>query len=402
MTTVDLPHPWPVECPVIVPACAGAATVEAGQSAPVATIGVLHVINGEHFAGAERVQDLLALRLPDFGFHLGFACVKPDRFPAARRSLDAPLYRTAMRSRIDVRPAWTLAKILRSEGYRILHAHTPRTAMLGRLAAVLAGVPLVYHVHSPTSRDTTARWTNRLNGLVERWSIAKASRMIVVSESLRRHMETEGFDPSRLTVVHNGVPRVEPVPVRARPAGTWTLGTVALFRPRKGTETLIDALALLRQQGLPVRLRAVGPFETPEYEALLKARVAARGLEEHVVWVGFSEHVNAELASMDLFALPSLFGEGLPMVVLEAMAAGVPVVATDVEGLPEAIEDGRDGLLVPPGDPGALAGAIARVVRGDVDWWELRAQALLRQAGEFSDRSMAAGVAAVYRQILMG
>ncbi len=390
----------PADCPAVAVVPVPGSVEGSGPLAPAETIGVLHVINGEHYAGAERVQDLLALRLPEFGFHVGFACVKPDRFPDARRAKDAPLYPIPMRSRADLKPAWTLARIVRREGYRILHAHTPRTAMLARLASALTGVPMVYHVHSPTSRDTTSRWTNRVNTLVERWSIARAARLIVVSDSLRRHMERHGFSPSRLTVVHNGVPTVEPTGRRSQPGGTWTLGTVALFRPRKGTETLIDALALLRQQGVPVGLRAVGPFETPAYEALLKARVAAHGLQERVEWVGFSRHVNAELSQMDLFVLPSLFGEGLPMVVLEAMAAGVPVVATDVEGIPEAIQNGLDGLIVPPGEPGSLADAIGRVVRGEVNWSELRAHALSRQVREFSDRSMAAGVAAAYGELL--
>ena len=103
---------------------------------------------------------------------------------------------------------------------------------------------------------------------------------------------------------------------------------------------------------------------------------------------------------MDVFVLPSLFGEGLPMVVLEAMSAGVPVVGTRIEGVPEAVRDGVDGLLAAPGDPGDLARTIARVIRREADWSELRRSAHERQAGQFSDRSMAAGVAKVYSDVL--
>jgi glycosyltransferase involved in cell wall biosynthesis len=105
---------------------------------------------------------------------------------------------------------------------------------------------------------------------------------------------------------------------------------------------------------------------------------------------------------MDLFVLPSLFGEGLPMVILEAMAAGVPVIATRVEGAPEAVRNELEGLLVEPGHPQELADAVTRVIDGHVDWLDLREAAHRRQARYFSDRSMAEGVANVYRKVLDG
>jgi len=110
--------------------------------------------------------------------------------------------------------------------------------------------------------------------------------------------------------------------------------------------------------------------------------------------------VTEELRQMDLLVLPSLFGEGLPMVVLEAMAAGVPVVATRVAGIPEAIRHGRDGVLAAPGNAEELARAIADVIGGHYDWSALRKSAFARHAQHFSDRAMAAGVAAVYRELL--
>ena len=363
-------------------------------------VRVLHVVNGEHYSGAERVQDLLGLRLPAVGFEPGFACLRPDLFPRMRRSKDRPLYEVPMRTRLDLRAGWKLARIVRRGGYRLVHAHTPRAAMVGRLGAWLARVPLVYHVHSPTSRDSTRRLHNWASALTERLSLRGVARLIVVSESLGRHMEQSGFDPRKISVVPNGVPRVDPLLEHTPPLGRWTLGTVALFRPRKGTEVLLEALALLDRQGLPVRLRAVGPFQTPRYEAELKDRAKRLGLAELVEWTGFAADVNTELEKLDLFVLPSLFGEGMPMVVLEAMAAGVPVVATEVEGVPEVIRDGREGLIARPGDPQELAQAIARIIRGEVDWAALRRSALARHAERFSDRAMAAGVAAAYREVL--
>jgi glycosyltransferase involved in cell wall biosynthesis len=173
-----------------------------------------------------------------------------------------------------------------------------------------------------------------------------------------------------------------------------------LFRPRKGIEVLLEALATLRHGGSPVTLRAVGGFETAGYQDQIRQLVGRLGLSDAVAWIGFTTQVGAELDRMDILVLPSLFGEGLPMVVLEAMAAGVPVVATRVEGVPEVLRDGRDGLLAEPGSARGLAEAIARIIRGEVNWAGLRQSALERHAGGFSDRCMAEGVAEVYRDVL--
>jgi glycosyltransferase involved in cell wall biosynthesis len=148
-----------------------------------------------------------------------------------------------------------------------------------------------------------------------------------------------------------------------------------------------------------VQLRAVGAFETAAYEAALKNHVERLKLDRFVHWTGFTQDVEAELQKMDLFVLPSLFGDGLPIVLLEAMSAGVPIVATRVQGIPEVIRDGVDGVIATPGSAHELTRAIGRFLEGDVSWAALRNNALSRQAELFSDRSMAAGVAAAYRRV---
>jgi glycosyltransferase involved in cell wall biosynthesis len=376
--------------------------VETKAAAPVRLAKVLHVINGEHYSGAERVQDLLALALPALGFEVGFACVKPRRFPELRQAQRSAIHEIPMRSRIDLRAVGRLVRCIRQHDYKLVHAHTPRAALVGRLAAAIARVPLVYHVHSPTSRDTTHRFRNLCNAAAERLAVAGAAKLVAVSGSLGRHMKQQGIAARKIAVIHNGVPVAKAVTPRGTPTGVWTLGTIALFRPRKGLEVLIDALGLLRADGVPVQLRAVGGFETADYEQTIHEQVARLGLANSIEWTGFTSDVPRELEEMDLMVLPSLFGEGLPMVVLEAMAAGVPVVASSVEGVPEAIRDGLDGVLAAPGDPHALAAAIRRVIDGELDWQALRTTAVARHAEQFSDRAMAARLAEVYREILAG
>ncbi|HEY2148286.1 MAG TPA: glycosyltransferase family 4 protein, partial [Pirellulales bacterium] len=241
-----------------------------------------------------------------------------------------------------------------------------------------------------------------ISAWIERRSIGKAA-IIAVSESVRRHLRTCGYAKRTVHVVPNGVPaRSELLERTSSPRGVWTIGTLAMFRPRKGIEVLLVAVGMLRSRGMSVRLRAVGPFETPDYERETKAFAARLGLSEAVEWAGFRRDVNAELDAMDVFVLPSLISEGMPMSVLEAMAAGVPVVGTRVDGVVDVIRDRINGLLASPGNADDLARALAEIIRGDVDWSVLRQNAHRRHAETYSDRRMAAGVAAIYDDLLAG
>jgi glycosyltransferase involved in cell wall biosynthesis len=368
----------------------------AGTSAAVATVPVLHIINGEHYAGAERVQDLLGQQLPKFGYRPSFACLKPGQF-AVMRKCDAPLYDAAMNGRADFSPVKRLAKIVRGKGFRIIHTHTARSAMIGAAVSWRTGVPMVHHVHSLTTCDTTHRFRNWMNCFAERIVLRRAKAIIAVSEAVGRYVRQQGFG---VHVVPNGVPARKAIHSREASKRDWTIGMIALFRPRKGLEVLLQALADLRARGLPVRLRAVGSFETADYEQQVKRLAGQLQLDSAIDWTGFARDIDAEMARMDLFVLPSLFGEGLPMVVLEAMSAGLPVVASAVSGVPEAIRDGVEGLLVEPSRPAALADAIARVVTGEVSWQSLSSAALLRHAERFSDVRMASEVARVYGGVM--
>ncbi len=400
MSTLPFDNLLPESMPVVLPPASLMPGVKERVMPAAGVARVLHLVNGEHYAGAERVQDLLAQCLPQCGFEVAFACVKPKHFAELLQSQNTPVYNLPMRNRLDLGVAGKIAQIVRREQYALIHAHTVRTAMVGSLAARLAGVPMVYHMHSPASRNTGRPWLNWINNITERFSLRRASHLIAVSQSLKEHMIRQGFDASRITVVRNGVPELYEVPFRRPPRGQWTLGTAALFRPRKGIEVLLRAMALMQKRGLSVRLLAVGEFESPKYEREIHALAAHLGLEDIIQWTGFASDVTSELLAMDLFVLPSLYGEGMPMVLLEAMAAGVPAVATDVEGVSEAIRHGQDGVIVPAGDQKAIAQAAADVIEGRYDWSAMRDSAIQRQTQFFSHRSMAEGVAEVYRQVL--
>lgn len=379
-----------------------AAGAQAGLAPGLRPGKVLYLINGEHYAGAERVQDLLALNLPGLGWQVDFVCLKSGLFERLREAKDGSLAHLPMRSRLDLAPVAEIARRLREGGYDLLHTHTPRTALIGRLAAGRAGVPMVHHVHSRTDADTESAWRNRLNSAIQRFGLGRSRRLIAVSHSIGDYLRRLGYAQDRISVVANGVPACAAARDWQPPASSWVLGCMALFRPRKGVEVLIEALARLRAIGVPLSLRAIGGFESEDYRRHVLALAEARGVAEHIVWTGFTRDIEQELAKVDLFVVPSLFGEGLPMVMIEAMASGLPVVASISEGTPEALDHGAAGLLVPPGDAGALADALSGLIAAPSRTRALAHAGLRRQREHYSDASMARQVAAIYQELRPG
>ncbi|MDR3423656.1 MAG: glycosyltransferase [Alphaproteobacteria bacterium] len=360
---------------------------------------ILHIINGEFYAGAERVQDLLAARLPELGYDLGFACLKEGAFSAKRHNRATPLEIVPMGSRMDISIGRRLAALIEAGRYDAIHTHTPRSALAGRLAARLTKRPVICHIHSPASQDTSGIIRNIVNAQVEHSCVKRAQKLIAVSQSLQNKLLESGHPEHKVALVPNGVPVVSDVCTWQPPRGIWTLGIAALFRPRKGIEILLQALANLRHQGLGTRLRAVGKFEDPVYEHQVKTQADRLGLNEAIDWTGFASDMKAEFAAMDMLVVPSLCGEGLPMVMIEAMASGLPVIGTRVEGIPEVLEPVAAEAVVPAGDIPALTHALATVITGNIDMraWAERCHA--RQRDFYSDYIMAAGVAKAYRSI---
>jgi glycosyltransferase involved in cell wall biosynthesis len=362
---------------------------------------VAYVSNGEFYAGAERVQDILASELAALGCEVTFVLLKPVLFDRVRKSRRAPVIKLPMARRTDMSVVSKLASILKQGSFDLVHSHEPRSLLVAALAARRCGTPLIYHVHSQATKETEVLWRNAINSAIERMLLAEARAVICVAEYLTPRFAWIKRRPARLHVVRNGVEccayrRARPPPV----GGEWTLGIVALFRPLKGLETLLLSLAELRSRGYPIRLKAIGAFETRRYQRRVES--LARNLCVHtcVEWAGFKSDARAELQTFDLFVLPSVRSEGAPLAILEAMAASVPVVATRVGGIPELIRNGVDGVLVDPDDPGQLADGIAQFLDRRLDWNQVRLSALSRQQDEFSAEIMAKRIHGIYEGCL--
>ena len=258
----------------------------------------------------------------------------------------------------------------------------------------LSGVPCI------TSVRNVDAWKRRRHLRISAWAHAQASRIVFNSRAVRdRTVRLERLSPERSIVIPNGVaspPDGLAMPADLADPGRTTVVCVASLREKKGQAQLIDAFARVRERAPDARLLMVG--EGP-LERALRERATSRGLDGSILFTGFRNDVPSILAGSDIFALSSL-EEGMPNALIEAMAAGLPSVATDVGGVGEILLDGETGHLVPPADPGALADRIGDLVR-DADRRRLLGEAARRRFERlFTLEAMTAAYHSLYEELI--
>lgn len=250
-----------------------------------------------------------------------------------------------------------LVKILKQVGADVVHVHSG-CWFKGVVGARLCGVKrVIYTLHGATYGRRF------VETLLERIAASLTSRIITVSDDLSLQLKEAGHLPmEKVAVIINGIDTERFALVTGHPvSGRVRIGIIARLDPVKDLETLLRALRLLIDMGGRADLDIVG--DGPERERL-EALSAELGLGSHVTFHGFQRDTPQRLAKIDIFVLSSL-REGTSISILEAMAAGKPIVATAVGGNPALVEDEVNGLLVPPSDPAALAQALKRLIEDE-------------------------------------
>ena len=314
--------------------------------------------------GAEEMVLNLVRHLPQDRFEPMVCCIG-EPGPIGEEIAAAGTRVTALHADPGLRHPLDLLKIcrfLREARPDIVHTFLLTASLYGRLAAILARVPIIIGTEVNMYRDKRPHHI-----LAERLLVAGTDRVVTSAESVKAYYVRQvGVDPKRVGVIHNAVNfgRLEtsasPAEIKGRiglAPRALVAGVIARLTDQKGHAYLFDAIARVPSlDRLQVIIIGDGPLRSA-----LEADAAARGIANRVHFLGARRDLGDLVSVMDLFVLPSLW-EGLPLSLVLAMGAGLPVVATAVGGIPEVVTDSVTGLLVPPADADSLGRALARVV----------------------------------------
>jgi glycosyltransferase involved in cell wall biosynthesis len=327
----------------------------------------------------------------------------PDGELRRRAAEGLELIPIAPRTEMDLTAAWRFARVLTRLAPDVIHAHDPHGVAMASLAlSVTSGSPK----QRPLPPLVASRRVDfHLKGnSFSRWKYRQVDCFIAASEAIRQMLVADGVAAERTVTVHEGID-VEHV-VAAPPVNVhealWlphhapVVGNVAALVPHKGQRYLVDAARLVVQEIPDARFVIFGEGDLREH---LERQVREHHLEKHVFLPGFRTDVLGCIKGFDLFVMSSVT-EGLGTSLLDAMACARPIVATQAGGIPELVEDGVNGLLVPPRDAPALADAIVRALRDQPLRERMGKAGFDRVRERFTVERMVERTAAVYRTVV--
>ena len=367
----------------------------------------LHVDTARTWRGGQNQVLLTVNGLRSIG-HRAALVAHPDGELRRRAEEGLDLIPIAPRTEMDLSAAWKFSRVIKRLQPDVIHAHDPHGVAMASLALSMG---------SAANRSTGSRQGASMPALVaarrvdfhlkgnsfSRWKYRQVDCFIAASEAIRQMLVADGVPAERTVTVHEGidVEHVAAAPVVNvheafwLPHGSPVVGNVAALVPHKGQRYLIDAAHLVVQQVPDARFVILGEGELREH---LEKQGHEHHLEKHVLLPGFRTDVLGCIKSFDLFVMSSVT-EGLGTSLLDAMACARPIVATRAGGIPEIVEDGVNGLLVPARDHHALAEAIVRALKDPASRQRMGDAGLARVNERFTVERMVAETAEIYARV---
>ena len=367
---------------------------------PLRPMRLLLVADSLDVGGAERHVVNLASALARQGHMVTLASsVEGALTPLAEQAgvFVRPLLRHLVKRRLSLKYAGRLAGLVRPGQFDLVHAHMYASALASAYATLGTDTPLVITEHSQ------ADWRSGYARRCSRWIYFRAKHIIAVAREIRRRLiEQDGVPYDRVSVIMNALPpdtelyaRIQPrllAALRSRPL----VGVAARLQSEKGVVYFLEAAAHVLRFLPQVHFLVIGDGPL---RGELQTYARQLGMQEYVHFLGFRLDARAIVGLLDILVVPSL-SEGTPLVTLEAMTAGVPVVASAVGGIPEQIRHHREGLLVPPGDSAALGEAMLQLLRNPTWMQQLGEAGRHRAFSEFNFAEMVQATEDVYRSAL--
>ncbi len=366
---------------------------------------ILYLIESDDPGGAENVMLALADHFRHTG-HLVTGCLKRGwiyRQLAARGF--APKVIPAGRGAIDLKLLHHLVKLIKAEGIDLIHSHLFDINVYSSIAAKITGVPHLCTEHGDVHHHSKS---SRKNFFKARILARCSDKIIFVSRFTKRAFSMLCKVPEQKSaVIYNGINtdnfnREADIEEKKAALGIGrrdpVVGSVGSLYPVKGQTYIIKAARLVLQTIPGVTFLIIGGGEL---EDKLKEESRRLDIEDRIRFTGFREDVHELLKTMDVFVLPSL-SEGMPLSLIEAMASGLPAVASDVGGIGEVIDDGISGFVIPPADPAAFAAKILYLLQNPSSACEMGRRAREKVNERFNLRTMVENYERIYLELLAG
>ena len=367
---------------------------------------ILLVIDEAILGGGQRHVLALAERLADRDLNAAVACAPAGYLVDELHRKGISHHPVRISKTPSARGVAQMAAVIRTTGARLVHTHGGVAGLYGRVAARWVGDVRTVHtyhgIHYLHDRKLRVRYLHRA---IDRFLLGWTDEVICVANSDRDLALKERLAlPGHVSVIHNGIDfaQFETPTERAENRDErdrhFVVGTVGRLHEQKGHTYLLQAAAVIRREHPEVRVRIVGDGPL---RPSLEAESRALGVNDIVEFAGARSDVAAQLRRFDLFVLPSLW-EGLPYVLLEAMAAGIPIVSTDASGVREVITDDTEGIIVPPRSAAALAEAVTALMANEARRASLGAKGAQVVRQRFSVDAMVDQTVAVYARAMNG
>jgi len=357
----------------------------------------LHVDTARTWRGGQNQVLVTVLGLRALG-HRTVLVAHPTGELRRRAAEGLDLIPLAPRAEMDLAAAWRLSRVLKQLRPDIVHAHDPHAVAMASLAVSMSTLPVRPRLVASRRVDFHMR-----QSALSRWKYRQVDCFICASEAIRRIVVSDGIPQRNTVTVHEGIDleRVEAAPPAELHKDLWlpheapVVGNVAALVAHKGQRHLIDAAMRVLPRCPDARFVIAGEGEL---RASLEQQIHQHHLDKHVLLAGFRADILSVHKAFDLFVMSSIT-EGLGTSILDAMACGKPVVATNVGGIPEVVVDGGTGLLVPPRDPAAMADAIVKLLATRALREEMGAAGLERVRSHFSAEAMVQKTLRVYQRV---